>query len=266
MKLLQNHCGCAENRTPRTVTSCRGVGHGVMDRGDHREAILPRLRDCCVNTTDRLFPATVSPPGQESQWPRVRGASQNLRSGIGLDHDRDRPSCGAMRAGASQNRFSGHVEACREGQEDRPGADSDSKGEKQRLPCECPKGSQKTDCGPEKTMFLYFIRSCSAANLIKIGYSANPVKRLAALQTGSSHKLELLGQIPVVSLGRARDLESKAHRVFCYCRVDGEWFTSSRPLREFMAACEAFGPDEALALAYRATKKKIRKSMIGRSA
>lgn len=147
MKLLQNHCGCAENSTPRAVTSCRGVGHGKQDRGEVRRSILHQLPHVAQTQHFVSFLQPVSPPGQESQWPRVRGASQNLRSAIGCDPNRDRPSCGALRAGASQNRFSGHVEACREGQEDGPGADSDSKGENRELPCECPKGSQKTDCG-----------------------------------------------------------------------------------------------------------------------
>lgn len=63
---------------------------------------------------------------------------------------------------------------------------------------------------------IYFIK---ALNTVKIGYSANPEKRLKELQTGNSEKLELLLTIP-----GNKESEKAFHLYFDRARLNGEWF------------------------------------------
>jgi hypothetical protein len=63
---------------------------------------------------------------------------------------------------------------------------------------------------------IYFIK---AKNTVKIGYSANPEKRIKELQTGNPEKLELLLTIP-----GNRETEAAFHTYFDRARLEGEWF------------------------------------------
>jgi len=72
-------------------------------------------------------------------------------------------------------------------------------------------------------MYLYCI---SDGELCKFGFSAEPLKRLRALQTGSSSVLELVHTISV-DVDRVRLLERELHREFANLRVRGEWFRCS---------------------------------------
>lgn len=65
---------------------------------------------------------------------------------------------------------------------------------------------------------VYVIRAAESGR-IKIGIAANPLKRLAMLQTGSPEYLELLG----VARG-GRPLEIRLHAQLSRDRVHGEWF------------------------------------------
>jgi hypothetical protein len=69
-----------------------------------------------------------------------------------------------------------------------------------------------TDC-------IYFVQA-QQLRLIKIGFSSNVPKRLAALKTGCPDSLELLNIIP----GGAQ-MEKALHQRFSEQRVRGEWFT-----------------------------------------
>lgn len=66
--------------------------------------------------------------------------------------------------------------------------------------------------------YVYFILN-KKRNAVKIGYSANPVKRLSALQTSNSDKLVFLGAI-VGDVG----LERTLHAAFGSNKLSGEWF------------------------------------------
>lgn len=66
--------------------------------------------------------------------------------------------------------------------------------------------------------FVYFIQR-GARGDIKIGYSANPGRRLAALQTGCPEALQLIATLP----GSTRT-EHELHRRFASLHVNGEWF------------------------------------------
>ncbi len=67
---------------------------------------------------------------------------------------------------------------------------------------------------------VYFIQD-SVTAAVKIGFCLKrPDKRLAALQTGNSNPLRLLGHVP----GSERD-ERRLHRTFAPQRLQGEWFS-----------------------------------------
>lgn len=72
---------------------------------------------------------------------------------------------------------------------------------------------------PKKTKgYVYFIQGeCGGA--IKVGYSANPEKRLKELQTGYPDTLILLLMIP-----GTESTERALHREFESSRLNGEWF------------------------------------------
>jgi hypothetical protein len=69
------------------------------------------------------------------------------------------------------------------------------------------------------TGFVYVIHAVGT-NRIKIGYSADPEKRLAQLQTGSPYELKLLAQWP----GTA-EVEQRIHQRLAQYRCGGEWFS-----------------------------------------
>lgn len=69
-----------------------------------------------------------------------------------------------------------------------------------------------------RPQYVYFIQN-EATLAVKIGVAADPVSRLATLQTGSDGKLSIIGVLPG---GRA--LERELHRRFSYARLSGEWF------------------------------------------
>jgi len=71
-------------------------------------------------------------------------------------------------------------------------------------------------------MYLYCIANSSGE--CKFGFSGEPLKRLRALQTGSSEELFLVESIAVPK-DRVRELETLLHtEVGLYRRVKGEWF------------------------------------------
>lgn len=74
------------------------------------------------------------------------------------------------------------------------------------------------------TTYIYVIGT--QGNLQKIGYAADPAKRLAQLQTGNPEKLFLHYKIPVPDT-RARLVEQRIHKEINYKRTMGEWFKLS---------------------------------------
>lgn len=71
---------------------------------------------------------------------------------------------------------------------------------------------------------IYFILN-AASSTIKIGYSHDPQKRLANLQTSHHDRLEIIGVIPG---GLAE--EARLHRQFAGVRLSGEWFRATPEL------------------------------------
>ena len=71
-------------------------------------------------------------------------------------------------------------------------------------------------------MYLYIIENCDNG-LVKIGYSLDPQRRCASLQTGSSAELRVAHRAEV-DPNRAAVLERKLHQEMAHARVRGEWF------------------------------------------
>jgi len=71
-----------------------------------------------------------------------------------------------------------------------------------------------------KKSWVYF---SERGNLIKIGFSTNPVARAENLQT------KLLGVVP-----GSRDDEARFHRKFKALNVHGEWFKDSQTIRSYI--------------------------------
>ena len=71
---------------------------------------------------------------------------------------------------------------------------------------------------------LYFIQN-STTNAIKIGISANPIKRLQQLQTANGSELQLLHTIDCSDTPHGdRGCENRLHGILKLNRVRGEWF------------------------------------------
>lgn len=76
------------------------------------------------------------------------------------------------------------------------------------------------------TGFVYFIQA-RGGGPIKIGYSANPEKRLAALQTASPYDLAILAIRP-----GSRDDEAALHDRLSAHRLRGDWFEDCDLVRQ----------------------------------
>lgn len=68
---------------------------------------------------------------------------------------------------------------------------------------------------------IYFTQN-SQDQAIKIGYSSDPIRRRAGLQSACSSKLILLGTIP-----GGLEHEGELHRRFAHHRLHGEWFNGT---------------------------------------
>jgi len=70
--------------------------------------------------------------------------------------------------------------------------------------------------------FVYCIRD-DADEVVKLGYSKDPTRRVKQLQTGSPRPLRFICAIP-----GGRDLEASLHQQLASQRISGEWFADSK--------------------------------------
>lgn len=70
--------------------------------------------------------------------------------------------------------------------------------------------------------FIYVIDG--GADVVKVGFSVDPIRRVAALQTGSHETFTLVGAVKGTTYQ-----ESTLHRLLAPWRVRGEWFLKSAP-------------------------------------
>ncbi len=73
---------------------------------------------------------------------------------------------------------------------------------------------------------IYFVRS---DRLVKIGYSADPKRRMSNLGTASPYPLHLLG-----IMEGDKDLEMRLHMAFSRYRVNREWFLLTDDIADFI--------------------------------
>jgi len=75
---------------------------------------------------------------------------------------------------------------------------------------------------------IYFIQAGNNG-AIKIGYADNVEKRLKQIQTGNPYKLKLLKTI-----NGNFEIEKNLHKLFYKDRLEGEWFTPSKELMDYI--------------------------------
>lgn len=80
---------------------------------------------------------------------------------------------------------------------------------------------------PERSGWVYFVKSLIEHGPVKIGYSRTPDIRIQDLRVASSYPLQLAA---VWRSKDARALESKLHRKFRAHKMNGEWFKPSPDL------------------------------------
>lgn len=69
---------------------------------------------------------------------------------------------------------------------------------------------------------IYFIIEQPYSNYVKIGKTnKNIIKRLSQLQTGNPNHLNVLFTIV---RDKSMKIETLLHKIFCDCRINGEWF------------------------------------------
>ena len=79
---------------------------------------------------------------------------------------------------------------------------------------------------------IYFISNGS--DLVKIGYSSNPLRRLKDLQTASPNQLELLAVLP-----GDKTTEIEYHSKFATFKIRGEWFKMNSKLQSEIKAIKS---------------------------
>lgn len=101
--------------------------------------------------------------------------------------------------------------------------------------------------------FVYFARA-GRQPIVKIGWATNPQRRLDQLQTGSPHKLHLLGYTP----GIPSD-ETDWQYTWRPLRVRGEWFNLTNDLRDAINH-RLFQPDATCFVHIKTDWRAIRKA------
>lgn len=85
-------------------------------------------------------------------------------------------------------------------------------------------------------MYLYFIK-VEGFDLVKIGYAADPEKRLRMLQTGCPFVLYVILQLRCLDAPyTARDVEKRMHSKFEHLQLRGEWFMLTEELEAWIEA------------------------------
>ncbi|RAK51612.1 GIY-YIG nuclease family protein [Phenylobacterium soli] len=77
---------------------------------------------------------------------------------------------------------------------------------------------------------IYVIRD-SLSGYVKIGYAADPWRRLAKIQSDTPGEVRL-----VVSEEGDEEREAELHQQFAHCRTRGEWFAPDAALEAYIAA------------------------------
>lgn len=74
---------------------------------------------------------------------------------------------------------------------------------------------------------IYFIRSDAGRDVVKVGLSSNPRKRLQSLKASSPYRLSLFASVEFSSRVQADWAERTMHCALSKYRMSGEWFSVS---------------------------------------
>lgn len=97
--------------------------------------------------------------------------------------------------------------------------------------------------------YIYVIKESDSTEIVKIGFSGNPERRLKQLQTGHPKPLDLYHK-EEVNPGLVKALERVIHRTLAHKRKNGEWFALSPEdaVFEIQHALMKHGENEQLAM------------------
>jgi hypothetical protein len=99
----------------------------------------------------------------------------------------------------------------------------------------------------EEVSYIYVICEGKDASSVKIGFSANPERRVKQLQTGHEGTLSLIHkeEIPAANV---RAMEEIVHKLLRHRKVRGEWFnlTADDAVAEIKHAVIRYGDIENL--------------------
>lgn len=88
----------------------------------------------------------------------------------------------------------------------------------------------QTFCGKDsRSGFVYFIQQ-GLDGPIKIGFTIDPMERLASLQTANPYELHLLGCI-----AKNEALERELHQKYSHHHLRGEWFSPADEIVDYIA-------------------------------
>jgi len=87
---------------------------------------------------------------------------------------------------------------------------------------------KKSDIRDSKIIYTYFFYD-KTRNVVKIGKSNNPQKRMEGLSCGV--KLQILHTIP-------KDIEKELHNKFKHINVHGEWFKYNQEIKSYIKQAE----------------------------
>lgn len=93
-----------------------------------------------------------------------------------------------------------------------------------RLRAPTARGSSSVPGSPRASAWIYVIRAVNGH--VKIGITADPLARLASLQTGASQKLDLVYACAAQS-NDGYAIEQAAHGILWKHRLAGEWFDTT---------------------------------------
>jgi len=93
-----------------------------------------------------------------------------------------------------------------------------------------PKWSFDEETDEFKCDALYFA-GCAHTETVKIGRAIDPKKRVIELRSGNPHRLEVIGQVP-----NGGWQEVFWHVCWDNWRLNGEWFSATKPLQKAIAA------------------------------
>jgi hypothetical protein len=113
-------------------------------------------------------------------------------------------------------------------------------------PAGIPAETQRAKLGREANCVVYFAQNVANGN-VKIGYTGDLPRRIAALSSGAGQPVELLRTV-----AGGRSVEAWLHRRFAPYRITGEWFSFHSDMLDIVP------PDEVPAIPRIVVRRDVR--------